>query len=270
MINTIIINADDFGYSYSVNRAILQSFQRSLCNSLSLMPNLDGFEDAIGLIKAHPILRRRVGIHVNLTEGFPLSDEIRHCSRFCDPEGRFSYRRERPLFLLSRRERGAVYEEIKMQLDRVIAAGIEPVHLDSHHHVHTEWAISSIVNRLVQEYHIGRVRRARNMGRPNGYAKRLYKALLHRWYFRKNVGFAITDYFGDIEDMKFLLITQPPVGKFIEVMVHPHFDGKGELVDINKRDLQQQLAPVLAAQYTISSSMHLIEKGASSSWPTRV
>ena len=270
MINTIIINADDFGYSYSVNRAIFQSFQRSLCNSLSLLPNLDGFDDAIGLINTHSILRRRAGIHINITEGFPLSDEIRHCSRFCDPEGRFSYRRERPLFVLSRRERRAVYQEIKMQLDRVTAAGIEPTHLDSHHHVHTEWAITPIVNRLVQEYHIGRVRRARNMGRPSGYAKRLYKALLNRWYFRSDVGFGNTDYFGDIEDMKYLLDTQPPEGKFIEVMVHPHFDGKGELVDINKRDLQQQLAPVLAAQYAISTSTHLTKKGVSSPWPERV
>lgn len=270
MINTIIINADDFGYSYSVNRAILQSFQRSLCNSVSLLPNLDGFEDAIGLIKAHPILRRRVGIHINITEGFPLSDEIRHCSRFCDPEGRFSYCRERPLFVLSRRERSAIYQEIKTQLDKVIAAGIEPTHLDSHYHVHTEWAISSIVNRLAQEYRIGRVRRARNMGRPSGYARQLYKTLLNRWYFRKDTGFGNTDYFGDIEDLQFLLNTHPPEGKFIEVMVHPHFDGNGELVDINERDLQQQLAPVLAAQYVISSSTPLTETEASGSWPARI
>jgi hypothetical protein len=268
--NTIIINADGFGYSYSVNRAILQSFQRTLCNSSSILANMDGFDDAIGLLKTHPILRRKIGIHLNITEGSPLSDEIRRCSRFCDPEGRFSYRRERPLLVLSRREKNALYGEMKMQMERVIAAGIQPTHVDSHHHVHTEWAITPIVSRLVREFGIERVRRARNIGRPGGYATQLYQALLNRRYFSGDIGFASTDYFGDIGDMKVLLDGKPPAGKFIEIMVHPVFDGNGELVDLNRGDLQQQLGSVLAEQYTLSSFIAPFGKGVLRPLPVRV
>ena len=51
--NKIIINADDFGYNATVNRAIIKSFQRGLISSSSLMANMPGFEDAIGLVREH-------------------------------------------------------------------------------------------------------------------------------------------------------------------------------------------------------------------------
>jgi predicted glycoside hydrolase/deacetylase ChbG (UPF0249 family) len=150
------------------------------------------------------------------------------------------------LLVLNRRERKALYGEMKMQMERVIAAGIQPTHVDSRHHVHTEWAITPIVSRLVREFGIERVRRARNTGRPGGYASRLYKELLNRRYLNGDIGFAGTDYFGDIGDMKVLLDRKPPAGKFIEIMVHPLFDGNGELVDLNRGELQQQLGSILA------------------------
>jgi hypothetical protein len=150
--NKVIINADDFGYSHSVNRAILQSFQCSLINSTSLMANMEGFADTVGLAHTQPGLEGKIGIHLTLTEGIPLSEEIRSCPRFCDAEGRFCYRRERPLFLLTRREKKAVHRELRMQLDRVFEAGIR------------------------------RIRLTRNMGRPGGYAKQFYKTLPY-FYF---------------------------------------------------------------------------------------
>jgi predicted glycoside hydrolase/deacetylase ChbG (UPF0249 family) len=250
--NKIIVNADDFGYSYTVNRAILQSFQRLLINSTSLMANMEGFGDAVGLVHAQRELQGKIGVHLNLTEGAPLSEEIRLCPRFCDAEGQFCYHRERPIFLLSRSEKRAVYGEFSMQLDRVFAAGILPTHLDSHHHVHTEWGIAPIASRLAREYGIRRMRLTRNMGRRGGYAKQLYKVLFNYWHIRRHGSFDRLDYFGDIADMKFLLDTCTPAGKVIEIMVHPLFDEKGGLVDINRKDLRLELLPVFDEGYPIS------------------
>ena len=239
--NKIIINADDYGYSLSVNQAILLSFQRALINSTSLMANMAGFEDAVDLVHTHSLLRGKVGIHLNLTEGYPLSPDIRRCPRFCGADGQFIYRREQPLFLLNRQERKAVYIELKMQLDRVLESGVEPVHLDSHHHVHTEWAIARIVRRLSREYGIGRIRLTRNMGKSGGYFKSIYKTIFNRWHLGRHRGLSSTDYFGDIEDMYFLQKAKPRSGKFIEIMVHPLFNERGELVDMDRRNLLEKL-----------------------------
>jgi predicted glycoside hydrolase/deacetylase ChbG (UPF0249 family) len=235
--NKIIINADDYGYSLSVNRAILQSFQRVLIHSTSLMANMAGFEDAVDKIHTYSLLRGKIGIHLNLTEGFPLSSDIRNCPRFCGEDGQFICRRERPMLFLTRTEQKAVYTELKMQLDRVLESGVDPSHLDSHHHVHTEWAIARIVRRLSREYGIGRIRLTRNMGRSGGYLKQIYKSIFNRWHR----GLTSTDYFGDIEDMHFSQKAQSRKGQVIEIMVHPLFNERGELVDMDRRNLQEKL-----------------------------
>src|SRR5580692_7283502 len=131
----IIINADDFGYSAPVNEAIVKSFRQLLINSTSLMANMPGFEDAINQLRTNPFLSNRVGLHLNLTEGDPLSEEIKKCPRFCDATGGFAYKRRHPLFFLTATEQKAVYEEMKAQIEKMVSAGIYPTHLDSHHHV---------------------------------------------------------------------------------------------------------------------------------------
>jgi hypothetical protein len=245
--NTLIINADDFGYSTVVNRAILERFQRSLISSTSLMANMPGFEDAVSLAHSHSFLRNRVGIHVNLTEGRPLTEGIRRSRTFCDPAGYFIYERKQSLLYLNHKERKRVYTEMTAQLERILAAGIRPTHLDSHHHVHTEWAIASLACRLAQAYRIPRIRLTRNTGRGIGLLKTIYKTLLNRWRLAQNE-LSNTDYFGDIVDIKHLLATRRPSGKLIEIMVHPLFDEANQLIDLNRANLQQELEMVLESQ----------------------
>jgi predicted glycoside hydrolase/deacetylase ChbG (UPF0249 family) len=247
----IIINADDFGYSTAVNEAVLRSFQRHLITSTSLMANMPGFEDAVRLVRENDVLQGRVGIHLNLTEGCSLSEDIRGFSKFCHSSGAFQYRRERPLFFLKEPEQKAVYAEIKAQLDRLIEAGIRPSHLDSHHHVHTEWAIGKLVIRLGKEYGIRKVRLTRNIGQQQGYSKRIYKAV-YNWYLKGYAGITGTDYFGDIDDLRYFLQRRKPEGKSVEVMVHPLFDETGELVDLDRKDLRDKLRPVIDHRNTIS------------------
>ena len=208
--------------------------------------------DAIRLIQGHPYLPGRVGIHLNLTEGYPLSGAIRGCKRFCHPDGHFIYDRQQSLFYLSTREQNAVYEELEAQLEKVMSAGILPSHLDSHHHIHTEWAIVKLVARLGRTHGIRKMRLTRNMGRQGSAPKRVYKELFNRWYLKGMSGLRAVDYFGDINDWQFFQDRHPPSGKNIEIMVHPLFDEKGELVDLDRKNLQAQLGPVVHHRNTIS------------------
>jgi predicted glycoside hydrolase/deacetylase ChbG (UPF0249 family) len=244
-LSLVIINADDFGMSGAVNRAILSGMERGLVTSTSIMANMPGFEEAAALARDHQELRGRVGVHLNLTEGKPLSQPILSCRLFCGADGTFHFKRERPIFRLGKPVKAAVYEELRMQVQKVIAAGIIPTHLDSHHHIHNEWAIAPLVRSLAIEFRIPRIRLTRNMGRQPSYLKRLYKAVFNRWQLGRHTGLKNTDLFGDIEDMVYHSRTGWPEGAAIEIMVHPLFKENGELVDLNRQPLQPQLAPIL-------------------------
>jgi chitin disaccharide deacetylase len=251
----LIVNADDFGYSEAVNRAIMSGFESSLLTSTSIMANMPGFDHAVGLLRRNSFLQQKVGLHLNLTEGFPLSRTLTDCPVFCSEDGRLIYDRDRSLFRLSRQEREAVYEELRMQLERVLTAGIRPVHLDSHHHSHTEWAIAPLVCRLARSYGIRRIRLTRNMGLVPSPAKRWYKKLFNYWWLGRHSGLVDnTDYFGDIGDMNYFLNTGAK-GRAktefkrrlqdlsFEIMVHPLFDPTGRLVDYDGKDLREELLP---------------------------
>jgi len=256
-ISRLIVNADDFGYSEAVNRAILRGFETSLLTSTSIMANMPGFDEAVGLVGRNDLLEHKVGLHLNLTEGFSLSKTLTSCPAFCGEGGRLVYRHDRPLFRLSGKERAAVYDELRMQFERGLAAGIRPSHLDSHHHVHTEWAIAPLVCRLARTYGIRRIRLTRNMGPVQGWGRRWYKKLFNYWFLGRRSGLVDNaDYFGGIADMNYFLdmgggrIEGAGIGGgvrrdlSIEIMVHPRFDSSERLVDSDGRDLAEALKKI--------------------------
>jgi hypothetical protein len=246
-LSRLIVNADDFGISNTVNRAILESMESGLVTSTSMIANMPGFEDAVQLVREHGLLIGRIGLHLNLTEGHPLSRPILDCPAFCNDNGCFVYPR-RSMFLLNSSEKRAVYDELKAQLECLLAMGIRPTHLDSHHHIHTEWAIAPLVCRLARQYGIPRIRRSRNIGRQPALSKRIYKAAINRWRLGNRHKFRNTDYFGDIDDMKGLPETFSLDGKSVEIIVHPIFNEEGELVDLDRQNLYQRLWSILEKQ----------------------
>src|SRR6202453_1019094 len=67
----LIINADDFGLTRGVNRAIAELHQAKALTSATLMATGAAFDDAVALAHANPALG--VGCHVTLTDGIPVS-----------------------------------------------------------------------------------------------------------------------------------------------------------------------------------------------------
>jgi predicted glycoside hydrolase/deacetylase ChbG (UPF0249 family) len=108
----------------------------------------------------------------------------------------------------------------------VLAAGIRPSHLDSHHHIHTHWPICTIVMRLARRHDIPAIRLSRNCGVDPGLLKRSYKAALNRRLSRAGLG--RTDRFGSARDAA--LLARPV--RALEIMVHPDLDADGRLVDV--------------------------------------
>jgi len=111
---------------------------------------MPGFQEACQLAHEHGIATR-VGLHLVLTEGTPLSERMRRCRTFCDEEGKFCYVRNSRIFRLQESEKEALTEEIHAQIDQCRKHRLPLSHIDSHQHVHTEWAIGRILIRVAKE-----------------------------------------------------------------------------------------------------------------------
>jgi predicted glycoside hydrolase/deacetylase ChbG (UPF0249 family) len=73
----LIVNADDFGLTRGVNRAIVACHQRGIVSSATLMATGACFDEAVALATQMPQLS--VGCHVVLVDGEPLlpASEVR-------------------------------------------------------------------------------------------------------------------------------------------------------------------------------------------------
>ena len=216
----IIINADDFGLSDSVNNAVAEAFKKGLISDTTMLANGSAFNPAVALANERGFADK-VGIHFNLTEGEPLTDEIKHCPAFCE-NGLFHNRINR-LKPLNSAEKAAVYKELTAQAKKVKTAGLSIDHADSHHHIHTAVFIAPIVFRICREYGIDKIRIHRNIGNISS-RKRIIKSLYNRVLCKR--GFKTTDYFGSLAD-----IANGKLPDNLEIMVHPDYDKDGVLID---------------------------------------
>ena len=63
----LIVNADDFGRSRSINEAVIRAHFEGILTTASLMVNGEAFDEAVALARAHP--RLGVGLHLTLVMG---------------------------------------------------------------------------------------------------------------------------------------------------------------------------------------------------------
>ncbi|PPA87055.1 chitin disaccharide deacetylase [Brevibacillus laterosporus] len=145
MVTKLIINADDFGYSRGVNYGIITSHACGVVTSTTMMMNMPEVEHAFQLAEQHSGLG--VGIHLVLTCGKPLSDDV---PSLVNESGRFHSLRD--VFHLMNTE--DVEKEFTRQLEAFLSFGKKPTHIDSHHHVHGHEKILPIVLKLAERYNV--------------------------------------------------------------------------------------------------------------------
>jgi chitin disaccharide deacetylase len=137
-VRRLIINADDFGLTHGVNRAIHEAHQRGVVTSTTLMANGLAFDEAAGLATSDN--QWSVGCHVVLVDGEPIIDAGRLSSlvssksprRFRDSVAGFAARA-----LLGRMDPDEVEAETIAQIRKVESRGIAVSHVDTHKHTHT-------------------------------------------------------------------------------------------------------------------------------------
>ena len=132
----LILNADDFGLTHGINRAIGELHSAGVLSSTTLMASGAAFDDAVEVARAHPTLG--VGCHIVLVDGTPVSPP-RAIRSLLGPDGK-NFRASLADFvralLLGRINRDEVACESLAQIEKLQRAGIHPTHLDTHKHAH--------------------------------------------------------------------------------------------------------------------------------------
>ncbi len=158
MTSRLIVNADDFGLTRGVNRAIAELYRAGALSSATLMANGDAFADAVTLARELPGLG--VGCHIVLTDGQPLSppEQIR---TLLGPDRRSL----RPSFsaftqsvLLGQLDEADIEHEASAQVTRLLESGLRPTHLDSHKHTHMFPVVLRALLRVAERFRIPAIR----------------------------------------------------------------------------------------------------------------
>lgn len=131
----MVITGDDFGYCPRRNQGIVDCFLAGGISNVSLLVNASAAKEAAGLASRHKI---PIGLHANLSEGSPVSQNLQQISTLINPQGFFhgkmGFRQALERNQLSMCE---VELELRAQVRRFVElTGHLPYHMDGHQHVH--------------------------------------------------------------------------------------------------------------------------------------
>ncbi len=157
IVKSLIVNADDLGWTEGVNRGIAEAHRNGIVTSASLLANGAAFASGVEVARSTPGLG--VGVHLNLSDGAPVAARELVTSLLNDA-GEFA---GGPENLLLRVARGGlslheVEQEWEAQIEKVREAGIQPTHLDGHKHVHMLPGLFELALRLAKRYNVGAIR----------------------------------------------------------------------------------------------------------------
>jgi predicted glycoside hydrolase/deacetylase ChbG (UPF0249 family) len=139
-VRRLIINADDFGLTTGVNRAIAEAHERGIVTSATLMANSQAFDQAVEIARSATNNKFSVGCHVVLLDGDPLLPAAQVPSLLERGNGASRFRESLNAFAVAALRHQLNTEEIEAetaaQIGRLQAAGIQPSHFDTHKHAH--------------------------------------------------------------------------------------------------------------------------------------
>ena len=264
----LIVNADDFGLTESVNQGIIKGFEEGVITSTTLMASAPAFDSAVDLAKSHPKLG--LGVHLTLTQLHPVS-AAESIASLLGSDGVFytlpAFARRISTGRLSSQE---LKTELTAQLEKVCDTGLRPDHLDCHQHVHIFPDVFHCLVDLAKTFHIPAVRTTQAWSASLfGCVTKdgLKRWLLSRYSKRykdwlKAVHFRTVDYFWGTES----LVESKPLEIFLniagqlqegdhELMCHAGFVSDelralDSYVERRERELMALCDPVLKAAMT--------------------
>lgn len=173
----LIVNADDFGLSASVNTAVIRAHREGILTTASLMVNEPGAEEAVRLARENP--RLGVGLHLTLLMGHSALPPEK-IPGLVNARGEFS---RSPVgvgmkYFFHRRLREQLRVEIRAQFERFHATGLVLDHVNGHLHLHLHPVVFDILMEEAERLGIRQLRLTRDC------LARSRKMARGRWFYR--------------------------------------------------------------------------------------
>jgi chitin disaccharide deacetylase len=174
----LIVNADDFGLSHSVNEAVIRAHRDGVLTAASLMVNEPGCDEAVKLAKENPKLG--VGLHLVLLQGHSTLPPGK-IPGIVNSRGGFS---NSPVgtgmsYFFKRGLREQLRAEIHAQFEKFHATGLPLDHVNGHLHLHLHPTVFKILMEDAERLGVKRMRLTREpfwMDVPLARGNRLYRS----------------------------------------------------------------------------------------------
>jgi predicted glycoside hydrolase/deacetylase ChbG (UPF0249 family) len=159
----LVVNADDFGLTDGVSRAVVRGHREGVVTSTSILAVARSFDLAASLVRDVPDLG--LGAHLALVGEDPPLLSAREVPSLVDRTGTFplSWRTVVRRLAQRRIDPDDIRREFSAQLDRIAGIGVPLTHVDTHQHLHLWPSVGRIVVDLAVERGIPVVRRPRSM-----------------------------------------------------------------------------------------------------------
>lgn len=152
----LLVNADDFGLSPAINAGIIRSHLDGIVVSTSMVASGAAFDEAAQQASLYPALG--VGVHLTLVEENAVAPPPKIPS--LAPNGMLprTYGELVKKVLSAQIRISDIEREFRAQIEKCLAAGLNPTHLDSHQHTHALPLLFPLVVRLANDYAIRGIR----------------------------------------------------------------------------------------------------------------
>ena len=263
MFGRLVVNADDLGVSRGATLGIVEAHRNGIVTSASLAATTPFYQDAVdSCVRTCPDLG--IGLHFTLTSGRPVSTP-QQVPLLLDEKGFFRWRFVSLLRAVAGRSGGELLAQVAIeldaQLDRLLADGIRPGHIDGERHVHLIPGIFELVVAAAQRHRVTFVRVGRDIGirflrleHLPGLA--LHGGFLKSWLLsglsrrnRLHLGHRVRTvdhvasylYSGRIDLVAAGLLSRPHEVGVMEVMVHPGIPEESRGIDLGNREFERYL-----------------------------
>jgi hopanoid biosynthesis associated protein HpnK len=151
----LIVNADDFGRSASINQAVIRAHREGILTTASLMVNEPAFEEAVQLAKENPTLG--VGLHLTLLCGHStlpahqIPGLVNRDREFTNNPAGAGFR-----YFFSLRDQ--LRQEIHAQFEKFRQTGLPLDHVNGHLHLHLHPTVFAILMENAPQLGIQRLR----------------------------------------------------------------------------------------------------------------
>lgn len=229
------IVVDDFGYSSESNKLVIRAIESGVVTDVSTMVGMPGSNEAFRYIQHHaPGVSLTYGLHLNITEGFPVSKPVLVPS-LLDENGCFlGWQGLTKRLCMGSASLKEVELEIENQLQKLASAAQPIAFINSHHHIHFWPSVAGIVSKLAKKNNITKIRAPRSVWLPTVLLPSGVKALVIQGMgVRSNVSdkqirstyFIDLDWAGGSSKKRQKLLYSAPSNS--EVNCHPHIDKNG-------------------------------------------